>query len=766
MKKLRGLKIIAAPMAIGFFVQPAMAQTSPTSSGAAVTNQNDVPSQDIIVTAQRRNESAMNVPLSIQATSGENLQNRGIKDITSLRFNTPGLTTASDSGFVQMFIRGVGNTIYVGADPAVAYFVDDVPRIYGSMADNFVDVERLEVLKGAQGGLYGRNATGGVVNVITRKPDTKRLVEEVRASYGEKNTFSATGFVNLPINETMAISISAAKDSHDPYVSNEARRDTYTAAMFPSGSFIGSPAATAAFFNGSIAAPALNDQDFWAIRGKLLIKPASNLQLLFSADYSNKQDDNGRAQTTDTPLTSQAALVGLFSSLGITTNFPANLLQAPPGKFRVAMGANGYLNTREYGFSGVLTLNLPGWDVTSISAYRNQNVGAEVDALGSTVPAILIPVDYRKHFFYQELRTISTFEGPFHLLAGATYLHNVQDGATHPRLLSETIPIGDTASLDVVKNWSIYAQGEYDLGDRWSILVSGRYIQEVNNAKFTLPIASSEYIKKSKFVPSATINYKLDNGTAYIRWARGWKTGGIDLVTAPVFYPRPEDGSVFSPETVDTYEVGFKNAFLDRKLLVNIAAFYNDYRDLQVAARSTDPSITTAVVNARSARTWGVEGSASLKASDVLTLGVNAGYLNAKYKDFSLSGSAILIPFNRSGQQMIMAPNLQLAFNVDLDQPLNDVLHLTASALVSHTSENLISYSAVPGVYPDLKAPGYWLANARIGVRTSDGRYSVALVADNLFNAVYYISGNAGALGNGRYLGNPRIVRAEVRVKF
>ena len=198
---------------------PALAQTVP-ARGAA--DSAAVPSNgEIVVTAQRREQTLLSVPLSIQASSGEKLAQQGIGDISSLQFTTPGFQPASTSGFVQIFIRGIGNSLAT-VDPSVATFIDDVPRIYGTAADNLNDIQRVEVLKGAQGGLYGRNATGGVINIITRQPATDAVHGDFRASYGEKNTLRLAGYVSGPVNDRIALSL-AAERGHAPRLRPQSR---------------------------------------------------------------------------------------------------------------------------------------------------------------------------------------------------------------------------------------------------------------------------------------------------------------------------------------------------------------------------------------------------------------------------------------------------------------------------------------------------------------------------------------------------------------
>jgi iron complex outermembrane receptor protein len=746
--------------------QPALAQAPGDSEvpGAGA--------EEIVVTAQRREQSIMTVPLSIQAASGEALAAQGIHDINSLQFVTPGFQPASTSGFVQVFIRGIGNSVLVGADPSVATFIDDVPRIYGTSADNLVDVERVEILKGAQGGLYGRNATGGVVNIITRKPTTDAVHGDFRASYGEKNTFRLSGYINVPLSESIAVSLAAERDKHDAYVKNISVKAPFTASNFPDGAtFAGqtfTPQGAADFFNGGVDPQPLNDQDFVAVRGKLLLKPTDRLSITLSGDYYDKDDNNGQGLIAVNPAFHQAAVTGLFKSVGINAVLQPGF-DVTPGKFEAVQGTRIFVPIREYGFSGTVVFNADAFDITSITAYRHQRTRYQASSGQSQVLDVQALVEYpTKEFFYQELRAVSAFDGPLRLLGGVTYLDNHQAGRTRVFLLNPALKIGDTQVDQKIENWSVYAEVGYDITDRLTLTGSGRYMRETNRAHFILPVDSDARSVDKKFIPAATLSYKLDDGTVYLRWARGFKTGGVNLATAPAYFPRPEDGSVFGPETVDTYEAGYRQSLFGRKLQLTATAFYNDYRNLQVNARgnASYPAITTAFINAKSARTYGFEGSLDWRVIPALTLGVNAGYLNAKFKDFKLTDSTVLAPFDSSGMQMPKAPKWQLSFNGNLDAPVSDQFRIVGNVLVSHTSSVIFLQSALPGVLPNSVGPGYWLVNARLGLKTADDKYGIAVVADNLFNKEYYTYGNSLSLGNSLTYGNPRIIRGEVTMKF
>jgi iron complex outermembrane receptor protein len=593
----------------------------------------------------------------------------------------------------------------------------------------------------------------------------------------------------VPIGDKVALSISGERATHDPYVKNLATPNPYSVANFPTGAFLPvpngtapidvgggvtvynySPAQAAGFFNQPLSKIyKLNDQDFWAIKGKLLFQPVDELKIVLAADYYKKDDNGGAGQANYTPDLTLAALRGYFGLFGVNAVLPDDFVKGTTRKFTAYQGIPISTPVREYGFSGTVTYAAPSFDITSITAYRNQKTGLLADANSANVATALLKVDFRKHFFYQELRALSTFEGPLQLTFGGSYLNNELAGGQIVSLLNAAIQVGNGFVVDKVKNWSIYAQAGYDLTDKLNLTVSGRYIHEKNNADFTRPLVSSAETVEKKFVPSVTIKYDLDNGNVYARWARGFKTGGINLATATGYYPNPRtDGSIFGPETVDTYEVGVKYAAMNNRLQVTAAAFYNDYKDLQVDTRAKPafPQLTTAVVNANSARTWGFEGSATLRVADPLTVGVTAGYLNAKYKDFKLSGSAVLEDFDQSGLVMTHAPKWQMSFTADFDQPMNDDFRLVSNLLVSHTTAQILQRSPSAGVIPDAVAPGYWLVNARIGVKTTDDKYGIALVADNLFNEQYYTFGQSAFTSVTTGVAAPRIIRGEVTVKF
>ncbi|MBV1691675.1 TonB-dependent receptor [Novosphingobium sp. G106] len=790
-----GLYLASAIVAV--LSAPAFAQDTATVDNKGVN--------EIIVTAQRKGESLLDVPLSIQATTGDQLASAGIKQMSDLQLTTPGFATSNASGYNQMFIRGIGNSIFVGADPSVATFIDEVPRVFGSMVNNFVDVERVEVIKGAPGALYGRNATGGAVNIITRQPDTDAVHATFRASYGEKNTFQASGYVNLPLSDQLAISLTGDRRSHDGYIKNITPNagPIYTAAMFPpnpalggasgivgfgagGAPILGTGAQMAALVNSGLSAKdSYSTEDFWAVGGKILFRPSDSFKITIAGDYSKKDDDNGNGLYNLTPQYAVAVASALFNANAGANTTPAGL--APIGnplataKFTTAQRGEGYVKLKDYGVSGTAVLNLGSVDITSITAYR-ENHSRFLTELGFLPFNFLAAkVDIDKSTFYQELRAASTGDGPLHWIVGGSYLQAKFDGGLATTIFKgipylANLPSG--SGKYTVTNWSAYLQADYDITEKLNLMLSGRYINEKNDAISFNPIANTQdpfLLKEHPFLPAATLKYSFDGGgNVYARWARGFKSGGIVPVVPTSFFPDPiNQGGAFRGEHVDTYEVGAHASLMDRKVQVSAAVFYNDYKDVQVAAHvsPTFPLaalVSISVVNAGSARTYGAEASVTARVAEPLTLNASVGYLNAKYKTFRIApGNPVIAPFDLSNTRMINSPEWQLSFGADLDQPINDSFKVVGNVLASYTDAIIWQQSGLPGVLPDSVGPSYWLVNARFGVRTADDRYELAVYAKNLFNSAYTTFGNSSSTyGNILAWGDPRIVGVEGTVKF
>jgi iron complex outermembrane receptor protein len=543
---------------------------------------------------------------------------------------------------------------------------------------------------------------------------------------------------------------------------------------------LGTSAQVATLMNsGLVSKKGYVNEDFWAVGSKLLFQPSENFKLTVAGDYSKKNDDNGNGLYNLTQDYALAAASGFFNSTMGANTTPASLasLKAPPiGKFETAQRGRGYVRLRDYGVSGTAVLSLEGVDLTSITAYR-ENHSRFLTELGfMPINFLAAQVDIDKQTFYQELRAVSTGDGPLHYIAGASYLRAKFAGGLLTDILTpvpflHNIPSGQ--GRYTVKNLSAYLQLTYDISDKFNIMVSGRYVHEKNDAaslNFTTGQFEPVPLREKKFLPAATLKYELeDGGNIYARWARGFKAGGIVPVVPVSLFPDPKtQGAIFKGETVDTYEAGIRTPLFGNKAQLTAAVFYNDYKDVQVAAhaRPAFPTISIAVVNAGSARTYGAEVALVAKVADPITVGGSIGYLNAKYKRLEIVNNPILEDFDASGRRMINSPEWQFSVHADLDQPVNDKWRAVGNVLVSY-SDSVIWQQAGSPFLTDSVGPSYWLVNARLGLRSSDDKYELAVYAKNLFNDAYTTFGNSAAsYGNILAWGDPRIVGVEATLNF
>ena len=474
--RTRTLRAATSLFALAAVSAPAFAQDTAAEEEQGVG--------DIVVTAQRTSQKLNDVPLSITAATGDQLDNAGIRQMSDLQLTTPGFVPSNSSGYNQMFIRGIGNAIFVGADPSVATFIDDVPRVFGTLVNNFVDVERVEVIKGAPGALYGRNATGGAVNIITRQPIDRR--DQGPRAHFVRHQVDVPG---LGFPQRAA--------------GRQGRRDRRRRAAQPcrlhqehharcqclyGGNVPGEqcwwtwhrlrssapPRRPAAFFNrGLIAKKAHDDEDFWAVSGKLLFRPSDMFKVTFAGDYSKKDDDNGNSgYNHDAGLCRSVFVLPGFlvpSPAPLPTLAGAEPLIVPvTEKFTTAQRSAGLRQAEglgRFGHRGARTARRRS-HLDHLVPQERERVPHRT-RLRRPSPCCRRMSPLKKKTFYQELRAVSTGDGPLHWIAGACYLRAQFDGGLFTNIVRAACsksPSGNGGY--VVKNWSAYAQFTYDLSDQ------------------------------------------------------------------------------------------------------------------------------------------------------------------------------------------------------------------------------------------------------------------------------------------------------------
>ena len=530
--------------------------------------------EEIIVTAEKRSESLQDLSQAVTALSGEDIDNRNITSFVDLSSIAPGVTVAKNEGFKTVIaIRGVGNEANQNAiaNPSVSYHLDGIYVASPfALHTDFLDLERIEVLRGPQGTLFGQNSTGGAINVITQAPDTEEFSGKADITVGNYSLIRARGSVNIPISDTMALRASVASHNHDGFSKN------------------------------IVIDQELDQADSISARARLLWAPMDNLRFNFTAQYYD-ENTNGAAQK--------------------------GILDPTPGDRKLAQDwDNGYeLESQLY--SLVAEWDLPAFTVRSLTSYQDDDVAVVRDndrhdfltLINQGIfllPSIFDPETNRQKTFTQELNIISSepLFGRLDWTAGVFYLDTEVD-----ILIREYIDFNTdgtygpgTVTVEEVLNFggevgfisdskperdsiSVYGQGTFNLTDSLRLVAGLRYTDdevysEVTNFFGRGGTAVLE-IQSDKLTGRGVVEYDLNDDTmVYVSYTRGFKPGGSNLtygredVIAPIVVL-----PTFKDETVEAWEVGVKTDFADNRVRLNAAAFYYDYKNLQYQA--TDPEL-------------------------------------------------------------------------------------------------------------------------------------------------------------------------------
>lgn len=557
--------------------------------------------EDIVVTAQKREESLQKTPISAAAFTGAALESRGIANLTDLQAQVPNLQLTphpNSATTSRIFIRGVGNIDdQITQDPSVAVYMDGIyiGRSQG-LANEVAELERIEVLRGPQGSLYGRNATGGAINFITKAPELGAFEAKQSFSVGNRNLFRTRTRVNIPIGDSVAVELGYLHARKNGYVDN-----------------IGSGVAR------------FGDQRRDAYRAAVRWAPSDAIDLRYTYD---------RSDIGDTP-----PFVALTPYYPAMAERPKAGSPAVAGLLRNDVRAQGHNFTASWQMSDDLAIK-------SVTGYRKlHNFSNQNYLAGVAGPFPLFTNRFNEHQkqFSEELQAVGTALG-----SQIDYVLGLYYFDESARSMAKTVTAArvttDRAVTADNRAYAVYGQGTYSpdaldnrfhltLGLRWSRDERRATLQDVvtqaNGSIATLPAGDGDN-HFSNFSPTAIIAYDFtDRINAYAKVARGYKSGGYNVRASTT--QRFNEG--FGPETLTSYELGFKSDLLERRLRFNAAVFYSDYKDIQINTQS-DPTnpMRTDVLNAGKARIKGVEIDLTAKPSDNLTFTANYGYTDANYR--------------------------------------------------------------------------------------------------------------------------------------
>ena len=763
--------LLGSAATAAFLAAPASAQTTDTDQAAPVVDDDNV----IVVTARRREESIQDVPLSITAISGEALAKSGTLEITELAQEVPNLTLEVSRGTnttLTAFIRGVGQQDPVaGFEAGVGLYVDDIylNRPQGAVLDIY-DVERIEVLRGPQGTLYGRNTIGGAIKYVTAAlPDETEI--KVRGTYGSYNQADLIVTASTPVSDSLKVGVSGARLSRGGFGDNLVQEGVEN-----------------------------YNKDVWGARGTIEFDNGP-LFIRLSGDYVKDNSD---------PRQGHRLLPGAFSGAPVLDD----VYDTRAGLDVVDQEVEAYGGglTIAYELNDTMT-------VKSITGYRKDHSTTPIDFDSLPQADLDVPAIYRNKQFSQELQflyegdRLSGVLGAYYLDASAFTAFDVALFTTGaipsvnlPGLNAQTLGDVDT------KTWSIFGDFTYDLTDQFSLSLGGRYTWDKRTSRIlrttfvggysdlfpptdAVPIAVTSDFNGSatfkEFTPRASLSFKPNaNHTFYATYSKGFKGGGFDprgqTSQAPdldgdgdIDYADQYEFLSFAPETVDSYEIGWKASLLDDSLFISLAAFKGDYTDVQipgsVGVDSNGDGISDSFVgitsNAGDADVNGVEfegravvGRNFAGPGSRLTFNWALGVLDAKYNTF------IDALGNDVADQRVFqnTPDVTVNTGFDLGIPV-------ASGIVDFLGSVSLRSDASQFELPGpLDQDGYALVDASIVYTDDSDRWSIGIHGKNLFDQRYIVSGYdfvtgsvLGLEGNlTAFYGDPRRVFVTGQVKF
>jgi iron complex outermembrane recepter protein len=598
--------------------------------------------EDIVVTAQKREEVLQNVPLAVTALDANLLDQSGVRDASGLTALVPNVAVRPFNNSIIVATRGISNenTSNLG-DPSLAFHVNGVylarPRAAASL---FYDIERVELLRGPQGTLYGRNSTAGALNIVTRRPSTSGFAAGADFSYGNYDAIVARGYVNVPLGDNLALRASLYRARHDGYSINNRPVPPIPLLVGPPPAVAGPNALIAAanLANANVTAGLRNgdDDDEFAARLSLLIAPSDRLRWVLTGSYQ-ETDETGQVRSIiNTPnyVATGGPLAGrLFLPQQQDQNDPrVYSLNVQPRNFIESWEITSEL---EYDLSDSIGL-------TMVSSFRDEESALIVDTAG-TANISTVDTSGNAEQISNELRLASTGDGRFQWLFGLFYFDEDQDD----RLFINNVgggPANVVAANTFISSTSYAAFGQinFDLTERLGITLGGRYSRDERRRFGFTAVAPGLTVAPNPLPPGSS--YSNDQAWERFNWrlgldyqvsedvllygsvSTGYRSGGFNASSA----------LAYNPEDITAYEVGVKSEWLDRRLRLNLAGFYYDYQDLQVTSpRELNGRIQAFTQNAAEATIWGLELEALIRPSRFFSVDISLGYLNSEFGDFS-----------------------------------------------------------------------------------------------------------------------------------
>ena len=803
------LLITSCIVSLGLGVAPAFAQTAAPEESVEDENAGLT---DIIVTAQRREENLQKAAIAVSAVSADQLVQGGVTDTTQLTNLVPSLQIAKAAGpYALFYLRGVGNfSSNALSDSAIAFNIDGVFVARPSSTSGVLyDVDRIEVLKGPQGTLYGRNATGGAINIITRKPELGEFGGDASVSYGNYDAIQFNGALNAPLGERAAVRVAGQYVKHDGYMTD-----------------------------------GTSDQDDLAGRIQFKFEASDAITINVGGDYYRQKGKGlGSTVLTDAVADRRVGITDPLSRPAFNNIyfFPAgNILQLPPN--------DGFVDNNSWGVYASVDADLGFADLTVIPAYRGASINYR-----STTPSFLINQREKDKQFTLETRLASKSDGPFEWLLGAFYIKENIDVplASYNQQVSGSVQ----TYFPNTESYAGFARATYKVTDKFrvtggirythekktfngtfqtgSVLCGGTVLRPAGNpvtncfgapylantptqgypllpngspvpfSPFGLgalfpggPATQPSFLSVRQFQNNnrasfnkvtwrAGVEYDIaDRSLLYASYETGFKSGGFFFTT---------DDPAFGPETIKAWTIGSKNRFLDNRLQLNVELFHWKYRDQQIssAARDSAGNVVFATRNVGVSTNKGLEIEAIAMPGRNTQVSINLQYLDAKYDSFLfttpnnspqvpglltsapptancpfvLGNPTTVYVQDCSGRTPANAPKWVASFGIQQTVPLGD-WKMVLSASTRLQSDVFTGLEYLSSQIQD----GYTNSDASITLAQADDQYFVTAYVNNIENSDIVSNSFPNPFGGARLVAGslrpPRTYGLRAGVKF
>lgn len=664
--------------------------------------------EEIIVTAEKREASVQDTAISITAYSGELLQNLEIRELQSLSAQTPSMAFSRAGGEAQIYLRGVGNNTFgVGVDPSIALHLDGIYLGRAQMGlGQFMDMERVEVLRGPQGTLYGRNATGGTVNMVTRGPSAD-WEGYIRGYYGNFDRKQGEAAVGGPVSDTVGIRLAIRAIDDDGFT------DDLVAA---GGSDI-------------------DDQTSISGRGIIEFTPNEDFTLRVQADWTDFDSHNRTIRPLDNTGIAQTLGALPVGDLDETRNNIPSFLDYETGGITAKL-------------EWMLTDNIL---LTSVTGYREFEDSFRFNTDGTELDVTETQFERDTDQISEEIRLSSVGLERWEWLVGYYYFNEEKEealGLPNRKFANATLFTPNSFNLfaeNETTAHAVFGQLAYDLNEQFKLTFGARYSYEKKDdlgaSSFALNFdglrnpanTANPTVRRTRtdswnaFTPKVGLDFRYsDDVLFYFTASRGFKSGGTNSLSTGT--------TSFDPEIIWSYEGGMKSEWADGKVRFNVSAFYYDYSDLQV---STFINGTVRIDNAASAEIMGAEFDLTTLISEQLSWHLGLSLLDTEYQDFisafgTNAGGPIVT--NLSGNELINAPNLKLSTTLNYDYPLSSGAVFAFTGQLSYQSEVFFSKENESLMSQD----GYALVDVRLAYVSANQKWEIAGIARNLFDKEYF----------------------------